>query len=416
MRHETWRLGCLGQLVALWLALAKLGLVNVVCFQKGAVCAPAHQVNVRLGHARHKDGLSLFVSRGGRSVKAPKEQMHAHVTVLCLGVRHARAVLFLRISQALGLVALLVLVDAAVLFNGLQRGGPVDCNGLRPPARVWAFKLPVGGEVIPKCTALLFAHFCFSDFSVCAVGVCKEEMEADALQCRVCSKHARRACNRCHATLYCSKACQLVDWKTHEGKCASTSAFMKRVNSEQASFFEARDLEHADASLDRRGSVFLKNNLVYKLCQSEREYLETYIFFKRHKLRGIVPYLVEYNNAALVIVTRYMPEFITLHRIVTDKRALNKEALQTALIRGLARFKQDSFGKDGQANLRNIGFDGQDIMFFEDNGERFVYKTKVEMIVQYLGMLQNARSGKKLLGTLYSRNYISAIVDKEAPL
>lgn len=191
---------------------------------------------------------------------------------------------------------------------------------------------------------------------------------------------------------------------------------LQLANTAQTAYFNEHDLSRGDEWLNKASTVLRKGDRVYKMAKSEREYLETYSFYKRHQSVGIVPQLVEADHTAWVIVTRYETRFITLHRMVIDNpKSIDKDALQLALIRGLAKFKDASYGKDIQSNLRNIGYEGDmgSIIFFEDNGERFVYTDKVVMIFQFLHMMRNARSGTLLLGNIRTMDKIRVIVAGE---
>lgn len=194
---------------------------------------------------------------------------------------------------------------------------------------------------------------------------------------------------------------------------------MELANDAQTAFFAEYNLADGDEWLNKRQTVLRKGERVYKLAKDEKEYLETYTFYKQHQTARIVPPLVLADQAALVVVTQYMPEYVTLHRMVTDNpQMIDKNALQLALIRGLAKFKDASFGKDLQANLRNIGFisagnEESHVIFFEDNGERFSYRYKSEMIFQFLYMLKGARSGQYLLEKILPMQEIETIVQQE---
>ncbi len=191
---------------------------------------------------------------------------------------------------------------------------------------------------------------------------------------------------------------------------------LKLANDAQAALYREYDLSHGDEILNKRGTVIRKGEYVYKLCKSEREYLEIYSFYKKHQTAGIVPSLAEADQAAWVVITVYTDRFVTLHRMVTDApQSIDKEAVQMAIIHGLAKFKDPSFGKDMQSNLRNIGFDERtgNIIFFEDNGERFAFANVSEMIFQFLHMMREARSGKLLLGKIKSIQEIRAVIEAE---
>ena len=227
--------------------------------------------------------------------------------------------------------------------------------------------------------------------------------------CSICPRIARYKCSRCH-TPYCSKTCQFADWAKHCKICKITKEDLKVANDAQAAFF-AQYLKDAEGWLNEKKSVILKDGLVYKLCQSEKEYLETYTFFAQHQRRGgIVPQLIMSDEKAWTIVTIYAPEYVTFHRMTTDRTPIDKDAVQLALIRGLGRFKKNEFGKDLQANLHNIGFNGRSVMFYENNGELYSFNSKAEMIFQFLQMLRNARGGRMLLGNIKTIEEIEVLL------
>jgi len=219
------------------------------------------------------------------------------------------------------------------------------------------------------------------------------------MSCVICHlPDARFTCGRCEHRSYCSKTCQLKDWETHVRYCKITKHMLQVANEAQSAYFYAHGLGEKDVvGLNRRNTVLRKDDRVYKLAKSEKEYLETYSFYKKHQSVAIVPFLIEADSAAWVIVTKYEEDFITLHRIVTDNQEIDRDALQLALIEGLAQFKEPSFGKDMLSNLSNIGYNGQCVIFFEDNGERFEFDSHPEMIFQFLQLMCAARSGNLLL-------------------
>lgn len=42
----------------------------------------------------------------------------------------------------------------------------------------------------------------------------------DGFKCAKCSKEAFKRCSKCKNVWYCSRECQVADWKEHKPKCA----------------------------------------------------------------------------------------------------------------------------------------------------------------------------------------------------
>ena len=49
-------------------------------------------------------------------------------------------------------------------------------------------------------------------------------LTSDELICKVCGKVARQKCGRCVSVRYCSRECQVQDWKTHKPVCGGSSS------------------------------------------------------------------------------------------------------------------------------------------------------------------------------------------------
>ena len=82
----------------------------------------------------------------------------------------------------------------------------------------------------------------------------KDEQECEdtatflAKVCRVCeSKDGVRACGRCQKVYYCSKDCQVSDWKRHKRTCKCESKdliYCVAGTGENAAFFPGYDLDN----------------------------------------------------------------------------------------------------------------------------------------------------------------------------
>lgn len=232
-------------------------------------------------------------------------------------------------------------------------------------------------------------------------------MEGDCLNCGRYETHY--ACAQCHVATYCSRECQLARLKNHG--CKPAKRYIDTVNDKQWEIYLRNRFEQ---DFNGRIRVLRKEQLVYKFCKTEAEFLETIIFYEKHQEHGIVPIIFTVVDAAWLIVTYYVEGFITLGESVSRGVAAvhsfpPKDRLQHALIVALSKFRSNSFGVDLLANLSNIGYDGNDrIIFFENNGKIYSYRTKSEMIFQFLHLLKFKHPN--IIGTVWSEETIKQYI------
>eukprot|EP00580_Thalassiosira_gravida_P009865 CAMPEP_0201647910 /NCGR_PEP_ID=MMETSP0493-20130528/36658_1 /ASSEMBLY_ACC=CAM_ASM_000838 /TAXON_ID=420259 /ORGANISM="Thalassiosira gravida, Strain GMp14c1" /LENGTH=147 /DNA_ID=CAMNT_0048123429 /DNA_START=30 /DNA_END=473 /DNA_ORIENTATION=- len=50
-------------------------------------------------------------------------------------------------------------------------------------------------------------------------------------KCAVCQKPALKRCNQCKSIWYCSRNCQVSDWKSHKAQCKIIAADIARADS-----------------------------------------------------------------------------------------------------------------------------------------------------------------------------------------
>jgi hypothetical protein len=193
---------------------------------------------------------------------------------------------------------------------------------------------------------------------------------------------------------YCTRECHL------KRICRPTRAYIDSVNERQWAIYERYQF---DEVMNRKIRVLRKDNLVYKFCQSEQEYLEMCIFYENHQ--GIVPTLITVDDKAWVLVTFYAANYIPLSSMRNTR-----VDIQIPLIRALAHFKRNEFGIDILANLKNIGYNVKDgtIIFYENNGCIYRYDSKEEMIFQFLHQLKFRHN--RLIGEILSMDEIKQLI------
>ncbi len=220
--------------------------------------------------------------------------------------------------------------------------------------------------------------------------------------CLNCAKYdVRYACSQCHVATYCSRECQLARLANHG--CKPTKKYLDGVNDTQWTIYERYQFNQ---DFNGKTRVLRKDGLVYKFCKTEREYLETIIFYESHQAEGIVPVIVTIVDNAWLIVSHLVDGFTLLSTPPGKYTSFSRDALQYALIIALSKFKRTEFGIDIVANLSNIAYDANSgrIVFYENNGIMYRYQRKSEMIFQCLQMIKFRES--RLLGTIWNEETI----------
>ncbi len=224
--------------------------------------------------------------------------------------------------------------------------------------------------------------------------------------CTLCQKNAHFMCARC-SNPYCSTSCQLRDWENHSKTCKLTKKYIKTMENARDIYSAAKHLD--DAVELKRGKVFLLNDIVYKFCDTEKEFLQNYEFFLNNQ--SITPKLIEADHAALVLATANTTGYMNVHRIVTDKVPFDKNVFQIALVKSLLRLNTPAYGRDLMTNVSNIGYrqDPPTVIFYENNGKIQSYDTHTDMVLAFLRELKDNRHGNLLIGRILSEEQIEKL-------
>lgn len=129
--------------------------------------------------------------------------------------------------------------------------------------------------------------------------------------------------------------------------------------------------------------VLYHDGNVYKFC-GIKEYRENIKFLKDNP--EVTPILVDSDDTEFIIITRFMKGYKNLKQI--EPKSLNRSEFESALKKSLSRLNGNYFMND-LLNLSNIGYNGKDVIFFEQSGEMNQFENKEDMIRVFMDRVEN---------------------------
>jgi hypothetical protein len=136
-------------------------------------------------------------------------------------------------------------------------------------------------------------------------------------------------------------------------------------------------------AIQMRPSVFYHDEKVFKFCD-RKEYGQNIDFLRSNP--GITPELIASDDEELIIITKFMRGYKNLKEI--EPKSLNREQFERELKLSLLKMDGNFFLND-LLNLSNIGYNGKDVIFFEQTGGMNDYETKEDMIRVFMNRLEN---------------------------
>jgi hypothetical protein len=134
------------------------------------------------------------------------------------------------------------------------------------------------------------------------------------------------------------------------------------------------------------GKVFYRDGLVYKYCKTPKEFEENMDFFNRNP--RVTLEIVFRDSKEFVIISKYV-EYINLFKLKKNE----KPNLRKPLVILLSKFGKPYKFKNDLVQKRNIGYNGKDLIFFEETGEQVgEYNTLVEFIQAVFKYIKDSES------------------------
>lgn len=133
------------------------------------------------------------------------------------------------------------------------------------------------------------------------------------------------------------------------------------------------------------GKVFYRDGLVYKYCKNKEEFEENMDFFDRNP--RVTLEIVFRDSEKFVIISKYVKYINLLELEKTEKPNLRK-----ALVIVLSKFEKPYKFKSDLVQKRNIGYNGKDLIFFEETGKQVggEYDTLVKFIQEVFKYIKDS--------------------------
>jgi hypothetical protein len=138
----------------------------------------------------------------------------------------------------------------------------------------------------------------------------------------------------------------------------------------------------------KKDKVFYREGLVYKFCESQNEFDQNVEFFEQHP--NVTLEIVFRDSRNRVIITKYKSDYIP---ISDDLPNLRRE-----FIIALSKFGEPYEFREDLTIRRNIGWNGKDIIFFEQTGQLIEADGLNDLIRKYFSIIKNKEKWyKKIL-------------------
>lgn len=141
----------------------------------------------------------------------------------------------------------------------------------------------------------------------------------------------------------------------------------------------------------KTGKVFYRSGLIYKFCDSKQEFMENKEFLEDNP--QVAPPLIFTDYDQYIIITKYMKGYKNLKEINTLSEQEERLKLQGAIVVALSKLGRLEFKRD-LTNFGNIGYNGENVIFFEMSGELYVFKDLKSLILSFFGLLKDTENAR----------------------
>lgn len=156
----------------------------------------------------------------------------------------------------------------------------------------------------------------------------------------------------------------------------------------------------------KKDKVFYREGLVYKFCGTKKEFEQNVEFFEQHP--RVTLEMVFRDSKNLVIITKHKPDY----KPIDPKNLPN---LRKEFIIALSKFGQPYEFREDLIIRRNIGWNGKDIIFFEQTGDLVKADGLNDMIKKYFSKIKDKEPwyNKILKGQGESNEVTITVSDRE---
>lgn len=132
-----------------------------------------------------------------------------------------------------------------------------------------------------------------------------------------------------------------------------------------------------------RPTVYYHDEKIFKFCD-KIEYKQNIDFLRSNP--EITPELFASDDEQFIIITKFMRGYKNLKQL--EPKSLDREQFERELKKSLYKMNGNFFLND-LLNLSNIGYNGRDVIFFEQTGGMNDYENKEDMIRVFMDRLTN---------------------------